>query len=189
MKVCKARQSTGSLIGKPDLIAIVKILEGAVSISGRLAFNNSNVLTFCIFLCFDNTYRFSSHKQSVINRPGACRELTDGNTKRCREIDPVHILNDPARIIQPAVNCLPRNLLRCLRHAHHPRSLRVLLTHLQFFEEFLALPRGYSSTTSRLSLQQPSWYIQYSHRNPLTSDKQIHQFLHLNTVRSSSGVP
>ncbi|WP_330654678.1 hypothetical protein [Chordicoccus furentiruminis] len=99
MKICKARQGTGGLIGKPDLISVIQIFKCAICVPKGLTFNHSDILGFSIFLCFDNSHGFSSHKKGIVYRPGTRRKFADCDSKSCREIDFVHILNDPSGII------------------------------------------------------------------------------------------
>ena len=98
VEIRKARQGTSGLIGKTDLVAFIEILKGAICVPEGLTFNHGDILCFSIFLCFDDPHRLSCYKKGIVDRPGTRREFADCDSKSCREINFVHILNDPSGI-------------------------------------------------------------------------------------------
>ena len=118
--VGEARQLPRRLIRKADAVIDAHILEGAACIAPGLRLDGGNVLPLIVALRFDYANRLAVHEKRIVHRPGAGGILPHRDTGRRHRIDLAHILYDPAGLLQPLVDCLPRFRLGC--HVPHLRS-------------------------------------------------------------------
>ena len=105
-------------IGKPNGILILYPFEGAVGIAARLHFHVRDMLSGFFALGFDYAHGLTINKKGIIDLTRTGGELTNSHTKRSGEIQPFHVLNHPAGLIQLFINRKTRLFFRghVLRH-------------------------------------------------------------------------
>ena len=111
--VSKTSQFSSSLINKTNLVDTLDPFESTVYIAVRLTFYCGNIFTGIILFGLDNANRSAINKQSIVNRTGAGGEFTHRNAQSRKEIELLHILDDPSGLLQLLVYSFSGFLLRC----------------------------------------------------------------------------
>jgi hypothetical protein len=75
-------------------------------VSSRLHLHGSNAFSFTAPLRLNYTHGSTVHKKGIVHLSGAGGKLPYSNANRSRQIQPFHILNDPARLFELLVDHL-----------------------------------------------------------------------------------
>ena len=107
----EADQLVRGLVGEADAVVAGDALEGAACIAGGLILHGGDALAGLRALGLHHAHRASVHKQGVVHLAGAGGKLPNGHAGGGSQVERIHILNDPSRLLQLFVDDKPRALL------------------------------------------------------------------------------
>jgi len=107
----EADQLVRSLVGKTDAVVAGDALEGAAGIAGGLILYSGDAFSCLRALGLHHAHGASIDKQGVVHLAGAGGELPNSHAGGGSQVERIHVLNDPPRLLQLFVDDKPRALL------------------------------------------------------------------------------
>ena len=106
-------QLTSGFVGKANSIYSLHPLEGTIYIAVGLTFHGSDILTGIVFFGLNDADRGAIYEQRIIYWACASGEFTYCNTQPRKEIELLHVLDNPTGLLQFFINHFSGLLLRC----------------------------------------------------------------------------
>ena len=107
----EADQLVRGLVGEADAIVAGDAQEGAACIAGGLILHGGDALAGLRALGLHHAHRASVHEQGIVHLAGAGGKLPNGHAGGGSQVERIHVLNDPSRLLQLFVDDKPRALL------------------------------------------------------------------------------
>jgi hypothetical protein len=124
---CKANDLTRRLKQEAQRCIVLAPFEVGYGVTLSLGFNNGEVFARAVFLGLDNTHGLAVDEQHIVSRAGIGGVFAYRHTHRCAEVELLHVLNDPARLLQLLVDLLACFSFWC--HVSSPLTVSGSIAH------------------------------------------------------------